>query len=277
MSRPKSVQQIMKSPALSGLLAAAMTLTMPAHADIGYVYAVAGDMPVCMFGQCTQLLDGAGTLALSFSITSMLGSSGLSATSVAPAATNGVEWTMPAWGVLPKNIAKGDVDVAPAIGVTDYGLVGGFTIVAGEGSAAPGARLSVKDVRVSLESQSISAALGIGDASSRRVNLWTYSAAEGDGALSFTQPEQTISHVLSGLKLTPEASAHFQQIFQLNEGQMAQLGQDWGQLTLTAHLRTEAPAVPEPATWLLLGVGVCGLSALQRRRHPVRGVPTHPQ
>lgn len=157
--------------------------------------------------------------------------------------------------------------------VTNVNTKGGLTLTAPVvKSVSSGGSLTVTDLKVDLTSKTIYATLigGNGVGTLSNFALWNYSTLVGP--TTFTKAGDYIDDI-SGLSLTAAGTTAFtQSLGLLSLGKAALSGiTDYGTIHSAIHTVIDpsslvTPAIPEPSTYALMGLGVAGIALARRRK-----------
>jgi hypothetical protein len=266
----------LKHIAKTVLMASAMAAAGLAQAQLSAnVTIVAGGPAVKPFGWDVSL-QGFSSLAFSENLVMGLPVIGITATVIAPA-TGTVSADALAFGA-PILSVSGQFDASDLLAnggsgsftATNVGIPGGVSMVTGAPNfATTGGSLSVTGLSVDLASQGIFATVSGGNGlATRKLRVWDFANIEGTPShLAYTAPPHSfpkwavvMDQRLTGLTITDEAFAAFSQGLGLKAAGIAVMlsAQDYGVMTITT--------IPEPSTYLLMGLGLVGVATLANKR-----------
>jgi len=219
-------------------------------------------------------LNGSGTLAFSGTLLGALELGEVTITPVQP-----VELTQ-----------NGYVSVEAKAGITSLsGTFDGTTVAVQSVSTAGGAKqslgandvgsggfVSITNLRVDLVNNDVYATLdgGNGVGVVNDLKLWHITTVDGPTSVAAQEGSITVTHTLSGLKIYDAAFNLFTQAAGLNEDlgipSLAGVNDDalgYGSITSTITVTAaKVPAIPDPSTYALMGLGLVGMSLVARRR-----------
>lgn len=219
-------------------------------------------------------LTGSGTLSFSPLLLQALVAGSVAVEGVAPAVAtidgslfDGVYNSVTA--AAPITSLTGSFD-GTTVTVNQVATAGGALQTAYEdGFTNTGGTLAITNLRVDLGAKLVYADLEGGNGVGLKQNIALWNIANISGPTSFTAVEGTITSVneLTGLSITSEAFGYFTQSLGIIEGGLGVLASitDYGSISSTITV-TATPAIPEPSTYALMGVGLLGVSLVARRR-----------
>lgn len=221
------------------------------------------------------LASGSGTLTFSQLLIDALNTGGVEVQATGGAISNvvGEVFDYTAVGVT-ANVTS--VEAAAGGAVQQAQSVGGATQIAGAVKGVSyGGTISVTNLRIDLENQNIYADfVGAGkDKNGATVNVnatnvlaWTFTDIAGP--TDFTAPG-TYETVLSGLSLTSTGFDHLKNglgLYSIGLIALQGAANDFGTLTSSLTVAAAVPAIPEPSTYALMGLGLVGIGFAARRR-----------
>jgi len=222
-------------------------------------------------------LSGSGTLSFSPLLLEALAAGSVAVSGVAPADVQVV-------GGLAEGAYVSVSAAAPITALT--GSFDGTTVSVNKVATAGGAlqtsyaddftnsggSLEIKNLTVDLGAKMVYADLvgGNGVGAVSNVALWTIGTVTGPTSLVAVEDTITVKNTLSNLSITEGAFGLFIQSLGILDGgygvlqSIADYGTIESSITVTAAKVT--PAVPEPSTYALMGLGLVGISLVARRR-----------
>lgn len=160
-----------------------------------------------------------------------------------------------------------DTDSLAVLGV---GTKGGLTLTAPVvKSVSSGGSLTVTDIKADLTNNTIYATIIGGNGVGTVTNFALWNFASIVGPVKYTGPVQYVDDI-SGLSLTADGFTKFSQALGLlSLGKAAMQGiTDYGTIhsVINTKLDLGTPAIPEPSTYALMGLGVAGIALARRRK-----------
>lgn len=256
------------------LIAAAAMATAHAHGQITANFTAIAGLPVWNEPGSAPYLSGDATSSfrLSNHFLRFMEVMGVDATQVAPASGD----IQPDAAIIhsPVLSVSGSLSIDPdsasiliGMDTTLVRTLGGVTLATqGPNFGTSGGSLAITNISIDLSNQGIYADVsGSNGLSSRKVRVWDYAGIEGGLQMSPPQPHDMPSFdivgnvTLSKLRITQEGTDMFAQGLGLKSIGISALTSitDFGVMTI---------AVPEPSTYLMMGLGLAGVMSLAARR-----------
>lgn len=246
-------------------------------------------------GWTLSQLSGSGTLSFSGLLISALNTASVALGEVSPATLNITTSTnvsgkvryVTASAAAPVTSLTGNFD-GSALTVTKVGTGGGATQTTVAGSATNGAGfLSISNLNVDLTTKTVYAdidgANGVGKIS--QYALWTFTGLSGATTFNVPNPavqtsftsdntitglfasQATIDNIfVKALNLNSTGKSGLTAVNDPTKGGGAGFGTIVSKITVLATPNSVTPAIPEPSTYALMGLGLVGIGLVARRR-----------
>lgn len=263
----------MKFALKSLVLASALAMAGAAQAEIANATLVAGeDECTGAFGYEMCNLQGGGSLAFSKALIGALNAAGAVTTGVEPAVVSVSRTAITA--EAPITQLSGQFDSSTAIfTATRVKTAGGATMTTvADDFTTIGGSLKITNISVNLADKAIFADItgGNGVGTVKNQQIWNYGTITGDTAYKAVAGTIVSENTISGLTITGNAFNLFAQSLGLTDAGIAAMQQikDYG--VMTSRLSVDVtggttPPIPEPSTYMLMGLGLVGLAFASKR------------
>lgn len=256
-------------------MTAAFVMAGAAHAATSLTLNAGGS--VTDQGWTVSNLNGSGTLTFSSALVGALNSGSVEVTQVSPATvtapTNSRGFYTAISAAAPIQSLTGSFD-GTTVSIFGVGTTGGALLTAvADGFTNTGGSLSITNLRVDLTTQHVFATLvgGNGVGTINSFDLWTYSSLSGPTSFAAVSGTTTSVNTISGLTISTAAFNTFAQALGLTTAGKNAMSAitDYGSITssisVLATKNSSTPSVPEPSTYLLMGLGLVGIGAVSKR------------
>lgn len=269
MTAKKHMKLITKTWPIACLLA---LTSAAAHADIERLTLFTDGDTIGQFGYQLSDLQGGSTLSFSTSLMGALNGINITAKAVAPATVS---------------LAKGAITVdAPVMQLSFFNpgsetgifsvfkikMMGGAMLAAeADDFTNTGGSLSITNISVDPATKGIYADLsgGNGVGSLKQTRIWDYANITGATNFKVITGPIAMNNSITGLTITEPAFELFAQSLGLTEagrGAMLQIT-DYGKLDSAIKVQglARVPPLPEPSTYVLMGLGLVGMATAAKR------------
>lgn len=268
------------------MMAVAIASTELAQAQLSTeITLTAGSLVSTPFRFPLSNLSGSGTLSFSDDLIGALAVAGIQTSTIHPA-TGLVSDTDITIGApiysLSGTLTSENQGTKFTLYPTRVGTLGGAMMVAPKANfATSGGSLSVTDLSVDLATQGIYATVsGANGLTAQQIRVWDFASIAGDTAMPIQAGVSYANNKITGLTITDQAFDLFAQGLGLKAGGIAamasitdygviasSLSVDMSMLEFPPHPPVlELPVVPEPSTYLMMGLGLLGLGIAARRQ-----------
>jgi hypothetical protein len=220
-------------------------------------------------------LTGSGNLVFSTALVGALNSASAEVVAVAPATvvapTNARGFYTAISAAAPIQSLTGSFD-GSTVSISGVGTTGGANITTvADGFTNTGGSLSITNLRVDLTTSHVFATLvgGNGVGTINNFDLWSFASLTGATSFAAVTGPTTSVNTLTGLALSgATAFSTFSQALGLTQAGINAMSAitDYGSISSSITVTAaRAPSVPEPSTYLLMGLGLVGIMAASKR------------
>lgn len=224
-------------------------------------------------------LTGTGTLSFSTTLIGALNAGGVQVAQVDPAIVTSTKRTNGKYATVSAAAPVSDLTYTAGAGgltVNQVGTIGGALQTAEpDDFTTTGGSLAITNLRVDLDAKKVFATLtgGNGVGTLNNVYLWDITTITGPTTFAAVAGTQTAVNELTGLKINAAAFNLFSQSLGLTQPGNDALATvtDFGKIVSTVSLTaTATPAIPEPSTYAMMGLGLVGMGLVARRRRAAK-------
>lgn len=220
--------------------------------------------------------SGAHTLVFSRSLIGALNAGGIQLSDVKPTTVTAIKGSTGKYtsvsALAPLGAVSGDVSGATFTPTSSQSTGGPFLTAVEDDFTTTGGTLSLTNFRVDYSAKKVfvTAIGGNGVGTVNDLYLWDIANVAGVTSASLVEGENTFSNKVSGLTINANAFSLFSKSLGLTDAGDAAFSRvtDFGEISTVSTFTAvkSAPAIPEPSTYALMGLGLAGMALAARRR-----------